>query len=108
VPDDHEPGHDCRPRVRNIGRVYTAAGDEISIDHLYHPDPDPCPACGGKCETVGAVGLTVNGEFAPLDPEEALLVVNRLARGVSIALETMEEPPDLAREIARFAGDPPA
>ena len=114
TPEPPEPGHEHQhrpPRKRNIGRVFTEAGDEIAVDHLYDPDPDPCPDCGGDCIAAGMIGMTAGSITVTLIPEEALLLASRLERAVNVVLETMEDPPDIERDMARFApagpGEPP-
>jgi hypothetical protein len=99
-PEPGEHGHELH--ARNIGRVFTADDDEIAVDHLYDHDSEPCPNCGGKCITAGLVGLVLNTESAMLTPDEALLLADRLKRAADLVLETLEDPPDLEREAARF------
>ena len=107
MPDDHDHGHEAPPfQSRNIARLFTDDGSEISVDHLYAASADlaPCPDCGGACVSAGMIGLDVlvDGPVL-LSPEEALLLINRLQRAVNVVLETMEDPPDMDREAARLA-----
>jgi len=44
----------------------------------------------------------LNTESAMLTPDEALLLADRLKRAADLVLETLEDPPDLEREAARF------
>ena len=108
MPENPEPGHehDVPPfRERNIAELYTADGSEIRVDHLYvaTADLEPCPDCGGEVVSAGLVGLVVDGSPAVLSSEEALLLANRLTRAADVALEAMEDPPDMDREAARLA-----
>lgn len=104
-----DPGHDHEHefppfRSRNLTELSTTDGSEISVDHLYvaADDLEPCPNCGGACVSAGLIGLSVDASAAVLSPEEALLLINRLQRAVSLVLETLEDPPDMDREAARL------
>jgi hypothetical protein len=119
--DEHEPGdgqeHEHAPAgERNIGFKVTVAGVDVSVDHLYDTDAEPCPGCGGRCGMAGMVGLSLEFESPDpeaeiasweagvvLSPEEALWLANRLRRAADVCYEMTEDPPDVRREVIRLS-----
>jgi hypothetical protein len=96
-------------RTRTIGRLYSEATEaDITVEHVYLPDGSfSCDDCGNPGHDPGMVGLMIdagveNNASVLLSPEEALLLINRLQRAVSLVLESGEEVPDIEREAARF------
>jgi len=79
------------------------------VDHVYEPEgAGTChhEGCGKPSHDPGMVGLVMSGEDATvsalLEPGEALVLAERLQRAASLVMESMEEPPDIEREAARY------
>ena len=105
---EQHPEH-VHSRTRNIWHTMLddGEGDEdgtfIAVDHLYLPDGSfNCQDCGAPGHDPGMVGLIVGDGSALLEPELALTLANRIARAANLILESMEQPPDIEREAARF------
>jgi DNA-binding helix-hairpin-helix protein with protein kinase domain len=102
-PYEHE--HQENPlRERVILNMAVSGTDtEVQVGHVYQAGIAPCPCCGEECEAAGYVSLDVLSDGpALLAAEEALLVANRLTRAANLVLETMEDPSDIEREVARL------
>jgi len=77
----------------------------VCVDHVYLAEGEAgtCEHCGGQAHDPGQVGLIVGEENVLLTAEEALVIANRLTRAAELVLESMEDAPDLERDMARFA-----
>ena len=107
--NDHGHERHFHTRSRNIWSTVLddGPGDDgtfVAVDHLYLPEGSlTCEDCGGVRSDPGMVALIVGDECAFLDAEVALTLANRLQRAASLVLESLEQPADIERDMARFA-----
>ncbi len=86
----------------------------VTVAHVFAAEGESGAChCGLPAHDPGNVGMTVTGRDGQgrevtLDlqatPEGALLLADRLARAANLALESVEDLPDMEREMARFGG----
>lgn len=90
--------------------TYTTDDDTIVlVEHVFAAEghAGKCDECGQDAHDPGVVGLALAGDNGTtmsvlVPPEVALLIANRLERAANAVLESMEEPEDLERSMARF------
>jgi hypothetical protein len=96
-------------RSRTVGCLHPADDNSITVDHVYLPEGShECsePGCVRPAHDPGMVGLIMsegdNAVSALLEPEEALILAERLTRAASLVLESGEDPADIEREAAKY------
>lgn len=109
---DSEPDG-VRLRTRTLGCIHPDEDTVIVVEHVYEPDgASSCEHCGDPAHDPGMVGLVISTEDGDgtvqtssvlMAAEDALVLANRLSRAASAVLESAEGPPDIERDIARFA-----
>lgn len=101
---DHEHP-DGELKFRNVAVISVANTAYVAVDYIYD-----------DTASEAFVGILVDDETPGeeekasmlLDPEQALLLADRITRAAHLALETEEDAPDLAREYRRLTGHPAA
>lgn len=90
-------------RVRSVGGVTTATGDEIDVDHVYTLE-----TCEHGHLEAGMVGLHVKNDDEGqtvnvlMTPDDALVIANRLQRAAELVMEVGEDVADPEREYRRY------
>lgn len=103
-----EPEHDEEAPIRSriVGAIQPCEDSSVMVSHVYEPDGVENCEHGHPSHDPGMVELYVqHGEddvMVQIFPGAALTLANRLTRAANLALESMEEPPDLEREAGRF------
>lgn len=118
--DQLERDHHGELKVRQVGFIHADNEATIAVEHVYDNDIC-CPRCGTL--STGFVGIRIynpkdqddhgdergdehDGEkcaSACLSAKGALLLADRITRAAHLALETLEEPADIEREIIRHS-----
>lgn len=102
---------DAKSRTRSVACIHVDDDVVILIDHVYMAGLLPCHDCEAPSHDPGMVGMAIregDGEdsvvtSALMLPEVALLVADRLTRAAHLVLESMEEGPDMEREMEMLA-----
>ena len=104
--DDHPS--DSKLRFRRVGTIEVHDDCHITIEHVY--DNTVCPEHGSLTDP-GLVGIAIHDDspgeetFASvlLMPADALLLADRITRAAHLALELLEQLPDVEREFLRHS-----
>jgi hypothetical protein len=102
--DDHE----TKLRFRTVGIIPIHDDAHIAVEHVY--DNSTCPEHGSLTD-AGLVGIAIHDDTPGekqsasilLDARDALLLADRIVRAAHLALELMEDLPDLDREVLRHS-----
>jgi hypothetical protein len=104
--DDHD--HDGKLRTRTVGYIEAGEDIHVAVEHVY--DNETCPEHGSLTDS-GLVGVAIHDEtpggeqYASvlLTAADALLLADRITRAAHLALELLEDLPDVEREYLRHS-----
>ena len=77
----------------------------VVVEHVYLAEGEAgtCGGCGHLHHDPGLVCLVVGEDSVLLTDQEALKLAHRLIKGADLIAEAAEDPPDIERDMARFA-----